>query len=397
MLLCIGNGFVSMRSDYDVIIIGGGFFGMYIAEYCARQGGKVLLLEKEHDFMQRASLVNQARVHNGYHYPRSILTALRSRVSFPRFVEEFKDCIDDSFEKYYLIGRILSNVTAKQFELFCQRIGVPCEQASSRILSLVNPNLVEAVFSTVEYAFDAVKLKMIMMDRLQQVGVDYQFGIKVTSVVRDDAMLKVEAVDLDRQSEGLVFTAKNVFNCTYSMINEVLTNSDIDRVALKHEITEMCHVEVPEVLKDKGLTVMCGPFFSVMPFPSSGLHSFSHVRYTPHYQWLDDKDVQYMNAHDYFENIERKSNWNRMLLDARRYMPVLQECEYKKSLWEVKTVLPQSETNDSRPILFKPDHGLPGLHSIMGGKIDNVYDVVNEIHRQKFNQNNEMITLNVNT
>jgi hypothetical protein len=71
-----------------------------------------------------------------------------------------------------------------------------------------------------------------------------------------------------------------------------------------------------------------------------------------------------------------------MLLDARRYMPILEQCKYVKSLWEVKTVLPQSETDDSRPILFKPNYGLPGLHSVMGGKIDNVYDVIQEIDRQ---------------
>lgn len=373
-----------MKTDYDVIVIGGGFFGMYIAEYYARQGSNVMLLEKEHDFMQRASFVNQARVHNGYHYPRSILTALRSSVSFPRFVEEFKDCIDDSFEKYYLIGRILSNVTAKQFELFCQRIGVPCEYASNKVAALVNPNLVEAVFSTVEYAFDAVKLKMNMQERLEHAGVVSRLGVKVNRVTREDSLLKVEAASVDDSGEVMLLSAKQVFNCTYSMINEVLTNSHVDRVELKHEITEMCHVEVPDELKDKGLTMMCGPFFSVMPFPSSGLHSFSHVRYTPHYQWLDSNNSRYMNAHDYFENIERRSNWKQMLLDAKRYMPILEQCDYKRSLWEVKTVLPQSETNDSRPILFKPDYGMQGLHSVMGGKIDNVYDVVKEISQQTF-------------
>lgn len=373
-----------MKTDYDVIIIGGGFFGMYIAEYYAKQGSGVLLLEKEQDFMQRASLVNQARVHHGYHYPRSILTALRSRVSFPRFVEEFQDCIDDSFEKYYLIGRILSNVTAKQFNLFCQRIGVPCERASNKFSSLVNPKLVEAVFSTVEYAFDAVKLKSVMQQRLEDAGVVCRLGTRVNRVVRDDAALRVEAVSAEGCDESIEFSARQAYNCTYSMINEVLTNSQVARVELKHEITEMCHVEVPEELADKGITVMCGPFFSVMPFPSTGLHSFSHVRYTPHYQWLDGGDSQYMNAHEYFDRIEKKSNWNRMLLDAKRYMPILEQCEYKRSLWEVKTVLPQSETNDSRPILFKPNYGLQGLHSVMGGKIDNVYDVVKEINRQAF-------------
>ena len=46
-------------------------------------------------------------------------------------------------------------------------------------------------------------------------------------------------------------------------------------------------------------------------------------------------------------------------------------------------MLPRSESNDSRPILFKPDHGLPGLHNVMGGKIDNVYDVVEELSRRE--------------
>lgn len=372
-----------MKTDSDVIIIGGGFFGMYIAEFYALQGRKVILLEKEQDFMQHASYVNQARVHNGYHYPRSILTAIRSRVSFPRFVDEFKSCIDDSFEKYYMIGRLLSNVTAKQFELFCHRIGVPCDQAPASVSALVNPNLIEAVFSTVEYAFDAVKLKSAMIDRLDRVGVDCRLGVSVEKIMQDAAGLRVEITGSDNHAEGRSITAKQVLNCTYSMINDVLTNSNIDRVELKHELTEMCIVDVPDELKDKGITVMCGPFFSIMPFPSKGLHSFSHVRYTPHFQWLDGKDKSYLNGHEYMENIEKKSNWKSMLLDAKRYIPILEQCGYSESIWEVKTVLPRSESNDSRPILFKPDHGLPGLHNVMGGKIDNVYDVVEELSRRE--------------
>ena len=47
--------------------------------------------------------------------------------------------------------------------------------------------------------------------------------------------------------------------------------------------------------------------------------------------------------------------------------------------FEVKTVLPQSEHDDSRPILFKRCGELPGLVSVMGGKIDNVYDLPREL------------------
>ena len=372
-----------MKVDSDVIVIGGGFFGMYIAEFCALQGSKVMLVEKEDDFMQRASYVNQARVHNGYHYPRSILTALRSRASFPRFVDEFKNCIDDSFEKYYMIGKLLSNVTAKQFELFCHRIGVPCNQAPASVIEMVNKDLIEAVFSTVEYAFDAVKLKQTMIDRLDQAGVNYYLGISVDRVVKDAVGLRVKISDANKDGECRSVTAKQVFNCTYSMINNVLENSKINHIDLKHELTEMCLVDVPDILKDKGVTVMCGPFFSIMPFPSTQFHSFSHVRYTPHFQWMDNNDNQYFNAHDYIEKIERKSNWKQMILDAKRYIPVLEQCNYSESIWEVKTVLPRSESNDARPILYKADHGLPGLHNVMGGKIDNVYDVIQELHRRE--------------
>ena len=84
-------------NKYDVLVIGGGFYGSYISEYFAKQGKRVVLCEKESKLMKRASYANQARVHNGYHYPRSVLTALRSRVSFPVFCEEFSDCIDSSF------------------------------------------------------------------------------------------------------------------------------------------------------------------------------------------------------------------------------------------------------------------------------------------------------------
>ena len=61
-----------MNKCVDITIIGGGFFGLYLAEYFSRLNKKVLIIEKENDAMQRASYVNQARVHNGYHYPRSV-------------------------------------------------------------------------------------------------------------------------------------------------------------------------------------------------------------------------------------------------------------------------------------------------------------------------------------
>lgn len=364
-----------------ILIIGGGFFGMYLSEYFAKQGHKVILYEKENDFMQRASYVNQARVHNGYHYPRSILTALRSRVSFPRFFAEFEDCIDDTFDKYYMISNLLSKISASQFEKFCQRIGAVCTPAPPQITKLVNPHYIESVFTTKEFAFDAEKLKHRMLQRIKDAGVEYHLNQSILSIIKEKNRLIAKTYSTKEQIESSVIEIDEVFNCTYSMINQILKDSNIDLVPLKHELTEMALVEVPDELKNAGITVMDGPFFSVMPFPPEGLHSFSHVRYTPHYEWHDTDKEHYKDAHRHYDDITKKSAWNHMIHDAQRYIPILSECQYKDSIWEVKTILPRSENNDSRPILFKPNHGLKGLHSIMGGKIDNVYDVIDAIEK----------------
>ena len=67
-----------MTQQYDKIIIGAGLYGLYAAHFCGSKGERVLVLEYEDAAFKRASFINQARVHKGYHYPRSFSTAIKS-------------------------------------------------------------------------------------------------------------------------------------------------------------------------------------------------------------------------------------------------------------------------------------------------------------------------------
>ena len=347
---------------------------MYVSEYLAKKGNKVILSERESDFMQRASYNNQARVHNGCHYPRSVLTALRSKISFSKFISEFEDCIDHSFEKYYMISRVLSKVSAGQFMNFCHRIGIKCNEASGKITALANPYYIEKIFSVKEFAFNSKEIKKILYRRIQNAGVECYLNNNIQSVKKQGKKLMAHT-DTPKGKED-IGDLDMAFNCTYSMTNKVISNSKLEFIPLKHEMTEMSLVEVPEELKNVGITVVDGPFFSVMPFPAQGLHSFSHVRYTPHYEWHDEIGKSYK---DQSYKATKKSLWKYVLKDAERYIPVLSKCRYSGPIWEVKTVLPLSEYNDSRPILFRPHCGLKGFHTIVGSKIDNVYDIIEVI------------------
>jgi glycine/D-amino acid oxidase-like deaminating enzyme len=359
----------------DSLVVGGGFFGCRIALHLRAAGRSVVLVEQEPDLLLRASQANQARVHQGYHYPRSVLTAIRSRVNFARFVGEYPECIDASFDKYYAIGRQQSAVTAAQFQAFCQRIGAPLEPAGQEVRALFDRQRIEAVFRVQEYAFDADRLRERMRQDLARAGVEVRLRTRALAIGAAPGGL---AVELDGPAGPERLLAGGVLNCTYSGINHLLAASGLQVVPLKHESTEMALVEPPPELKGAGVTVMCGPFFSIMPFPPRGLHTLSHVRFTPHREWHEQEAAIGPPGR---QGPEPTSNQDRMVRDASRYLPCMEACVYRESIWEVKTVLPSSEGNDSRPILFRPDHGLPGLTCVMGGKIDNVYDVLDEMEK----------------
>jgi hypothetical protein len=213
-----------------------------------------------------------------------------------------------------------------------------------------------------------------MIARLDEAAVTVELGAEVLAV-RESAPREIE-VTWRRGGEDHRTTTATVFNCTYSRLNRLLVGSGLTPLRLKHELTEMPLVEVPEELSRRGVTVMCGPFFSIMPFPARGLHTLSHVRYTPHCAWNDGPDEPWLDPDVVLRERPRHSHFPHMVRDAARYMPVIAECKQVDSIWEVKTVLPRSEVDDSRPVLYKTDDGLPGFTSVLGAKIDNIYDIM---------------------
>ncbi len=300
--------------SYGAVIIGGGFYGCVVARELRKYFARVLLLEREPDLMRRASYRNQARVHQGYHYPRSLLTSLRSRLNFSRFVLEYEPAIFSGFQNYYAIAKTFSKTTAGQFQQFCSRIGAPIGPARAEIKALFNPFHIEEVFSAVEYAFDATKLKGLVKSQLAAAEVEYELGAFALSVRPSGRSCRL----VFEQGGALhEVQAEYIFNCGYSLINGVLWRSGLPLVPLKHELAEMGLIEVPEELRDLGLTIMDGPFFAVMPFPDRGLHTLHHVRYTPHYSWLDAGGEGYLDARQYLEGARPESNYEHMIRDAR--------------------------------------------------------------------------------
>lgn len=347
----------------DAVVIGGGFFGCEVALELRRLGfERVVIAEREQGLLRRASYVNQARVHNGYHYPRSYATAVRSRRNFLRFADEYAEAVVQSFVKLYAIARG-SRVSASQFTAFCAAIGAPCRPASQRYRHLFDSDLIEESFLTQEFAFDSTRLAAKLARELAAAGVEVRTDTPAQLVSSSSSFV---TVDLGGRSES----AGWLFNCTYGALE--LTGIPL-KSRIKKELTEMVLIEPPLPVANVGITVMDGPYFSTMPFPAAGLHSLSHVRYTPH-SASDEVGHQ--------PSAPLRSNRDYMIRDAARYLPDLGGARVVRSLFEVKAVLSRSETDDARPILVERSEQSPRILSILGSKIDNIYDVREYLAKQ---------------
>jgi glycine/D-amino acid oxidase-like deaminating enzyme len=343
-------------ADADALVIGAGFFGCHVALCLRRLGmGRVLLADREPGLLRRASYVNQARVHNGYHYPRSLATALRSRRNFVRFCNDHPFAIANNFAKIYAIAH-QSHVSASQFVAFCHEIGAPCRDSPAHFRRLFNPELIDATFLAREVAFDAVALARDLAARLHSASVELRLATEARLQTADAGGASV-TLGAER------LRVRYLFNCTYAALDACGIGL---RNVLKKELTEIALIEPPPALARVGITVMDGPFFSTMPFPARACHSLSHVRYTPHAAWIDPSAAV----------TRTQSHVQAMLRDSARYLPPLARARPLGSLFDIKVVLLRTEQDDARPILFEPAAESPRVISILGGKIDNVYDVL---------------------
>ena len=346
-----------MSAVADAVVIGGGFYGCEVALALRRQGLKrVIVAEREPAILRRASWVNQARVHKGYHYPRSLPTAARASVSFARFCRDYRFAIHRGRRKIYAVARG-SRVAPHQFEHFCRTVGAAWRPLERPASDLFEPGLIDAAYEVEEVAFDAAAIARDLERRLGEAGIEVRLGKSARLI---EAGSPSVAVDVG----GERVEAGHLFNCTYSAID--VTGVEV-KAEVKRELAELALIEPPAELADIGVTVVDGPYFSTMSFPAARCHSLSHVRYTPHEAWSEARGSDTLPA---------KSNAVYMLRDAQRYMPCMARARLKRSLFEIKAVLASNEDDDGRPILFERSERSPRVISILGAKIDNIYDVL---------------------
>ncbi len=363
---------------YDNLIIGAGIYGLHSALILASRNKKVAIIETDSSIFSRASFVNQARVHNGYHYPRSLSTAIKTANYFNRFCKDFNYAINKKFNKIYAISREFSYTSAEQFQTFCKNANINCKEVY--LNNLLNPDFVESSFEVEEYAFDADLIKNNYLKKIKKnpnITIFYNsFPIKVN---KNESHFNIVL------NTGLKIATPSVINSTYASTNQVAKLFGFNSFKIKYEICEVILCDVSKNMKKIGLTVIDGPFFSLMPFGKTNYHSLTSVTFTPHktsYNSLPTFDCQTPATKctpSHLQNcntcINRpKTAWPYMKQLSKKYL-LNTEIKYLKSYFAIKPILKQSELDDSRPTIIKEFSKNPQFISILSGKINTIYDL----------------------
>ncbi len=373
----LGGFFVEKR---DKVMIGAGLYGLYSALFCGQRGQRVTVLECDGRPFGRATYINQARVHQGYHYPRSLSTAMKSAGYFQRFNEDFGFAINREFEKVYATSRQFSWSDGAQFKKFCQMAGIPCEELHPE--RFFKKGMCDGAFLTREYTYDAAILRDYYLEKLKGLpNVEILYNVDIQSIEKHSGCYRVFTAESGDFETGFLL------NATYAGANQVLDMLGFEKFKIKYELCEIILCEAGDKLRPYGFTVMDGPFFSIMPFGKTGDHSLTSVTFTPHTTSYDPVPTFPCQARSGGHCSPRRlgncndcpakppSAFPYMANLARKYLKDEYAFTYKGSLFSMKPILMSSEIDDSRPTVVRSYSEKPTFVAVLSGKINTVYDL----------------------
>lgn len=343
-------------NNQKAIVIGGGIHGISVALALAEADVDVTIVEKNKRILQGTSGATHNRAHMGYHYPRSIKTAEECARGLKYFKLRYAEALYYPKEAYYAIAKEGSKTSSENYVTFCEHMQLPYKSQwpPSELLSRDH---LDSSFLVPEPCFNLRALHQLVEKEAAQKEITIKTGSTVIGSERKADGTHTVTIEKGNIKEHL--KAAIVINATYAYSNNMLNISGLgsDRTEYYYHTTEVVRARSNKQ-RLPALTVMDGPFISVMP--CAGYEDLYLVY-----------DVVYSVVHKQrglsYEEPTVQSNWRKMIEHGGKYFPFLSTLEFVKSLWGSRPV-PVDDTIDSRSTRIVPHKTSPGFYSILEGK-----------------------------
>lgn len=335
--------------DFDVVVVGGGLFGLTAALRLAGRY-RTLVLEAEADVFLGASYVNQNRLHSGFHYPKSLETALESIDAYESFEARFRAALRQH-ENYYAVVADRSETSPEEYARFLAGLrdshGLEYELLDEAPW-ILRPEQVAATYRVFEPVIDMTAVR----DELKR-EVAGAAGLTLRTGV---SALGLEPGFTVRTTAGPL-TAGAVVNTAYGNLN---WHGHPASPRLEVQLVEMVELRCDERIP--GITLVDGPFCAILPLGfSDTAYWFYSVNFGVHARVVSSGSVEYREPF--------YSNWERMREQAARYFTFADRLEKVRSWFTPRTFLsdPEVDRTKARPSVVEELE--PGLVQVLGGKL----------------------------
>lgn len=324
-----------------VAVVGAGIFGATTAVELARAGHEVDLYEARHGILDGATGGCQARIHRGYHYPRSDSTAAAVRDAAPIFEARYPEAIHRG-KQYYLIADD-SRVSADDYLAFCDRLGLE--------------------YQIVDNPPHAYGVQLCV-----QVPESYADVRILSRIVRRDVVLAGVKLHLGQRKEP-----DDLIDYDLTVM---ATNGQHWPQPLRYEVCEVALAQIGRYA-DESFVVLDGDYISLDRTPRG--HILYDVAYSVHHANVGSKPeipAEYQHMIDLPGTVANPpsslSHFPAMVDSAGRFLRALSPrgrgvCLYVGSIFKVRAVLPDVDGTDERPTLIRREGRVVYL---LGGKID---------------------------
>lgn len=327
-------------ATFKVAVVGGGAFGCMTAIDLAQAGATVTLFESRSDILEGTTSRSMARLHSGYHYPRSDSTAEATRNAAMVFKNRYPTTVV-SYNHYYVIAPE-SKVSPNNYIDFCNRLQLPYEVIDPKNLLMVHT--ADLIVKVSESFIHIGNLYQALRRDLKKWNVAIHTGVHVDGT-------EVPGHDL---------TIWTTYGVPW-------------KFPLRYEICEIPVFELGRY-KDDSFVVIDGDFVSLDPYGKlytlyDVVHSVHHVTIgtTPDiplvYRELlarPTKVTSPLSKRDLIIESASRFFWG---LNPYGQHPSI----YHGSLWSLRAVLPDVDDTDKRPTLVKRDSD--NVIRILSGKL----------------------------
>ena len=354
-----------------ICIIGAGLFGLSAYFVLKKNNLDCTIFDEKKKFLSGASTNNLNRVHLGYHYPRDDDTAKQSYIGFKTFNKYYKNTISTNFKNYYFISNN-SKVKFDKYLHFCEKNNLPYKKININKFKFSIENI-EGGIEVNEPIYDWNLIKESIKNKTKKLNNKIYLNEKVIKIKKKKNYFKLT-------TNKKKYTFDVIIDASYQNINSLISNKY--KKKYKYQLTSVFSF-FSKKLKNTGIAVMDGKFFSFLPIGKSNKHILydvehsilnEEISYNFKNKWLNEK-----NINKKIVNAQKRAK-NKLLT----YFKDVDINFMKKVYISPRIILPNVENTDKRISFIKETQ--KNFFSIFSAKIDHSIDIANQLLK-KINEN----------